>query len=832
MPNKYEILFQLAGQVSKQFSSSFKSAENSIRDLEIRIAQYQAKASKLGDLIALRNENKKLSDQYAEQREKLSRLNKVIKSAEAPSKSLLAYQKRVKKALLETKSAMDANGSSIKSLNKELGAQNLSVGQLTKKYDRLTKATLKAKAAQKQQLRISQINQKLESLSQAKNTTNTSIATSLVAMSTLGHQLVGVLSAPVRSAMKMEDAMADINKVIDFKDPDGLNKLKRQLEKISLEIPMTSVGLAQIAASAAQAGVAENELKDFAVDAARMGVAFDISAEQAGEMMAKWRSGMALTQGQTVLLADAVNALSNSNAALGSQIGEVLMRYGALGKVAGLTEGQTAALGATLIASGVQAEVAATGIQSMMRALTRGSSMSKLASKAFSKIGFDPKQLQKDVQEDAPAAIIKVLKTIQDKVPKELQMEYLTAMFGDEGARSMGPMLSNLEGLSENFARVASESDYAGSMLQEFISRAGTTSNALTLASNAITYISSAIGDIFLGDVKEGAIGFVQYAKAIGEWVRNNNEAVITITKIVGGFVGLIAGYHALRIAMLATVSPFLTFWTLGLQVKKLYIDLIKTGKLARFAMIAWKVACTATSLTMSGLTKAIQLIGIAMKFTFITTAKTAMFTWKAACLVISTSINAVTTAVKLMGIALKFAFTNPVGLAITAVAALVAAGVWLYKNWDLVKEKMAAAWQYIADMAKDPINTVIGWINKLIELLNKVKLPKWLGGGGFNIPTIPQLANGGIATGASLAMVGEGSEPEAILPLSRLSSMLGEPRSSNSTSVSVNFAPVINIGGGSGNGYEDVRRGLRVGSENLKREIERLLADERRLAY
>lgn len=85
---------------------------------------------------------------------------------------------------------------------------------------------------------------------------------------------------------------------------------------------------------------------------------------------------------------------------------------------------------------------------------------------------------------------------------------------------------------------------------------------------------------------------------------------------------------------------------------------------------------------------------------------------------------------------------------------------------------------------------------------------------------------------GASLAMVGEGSEPEAILPLSRLSSMLVQPRSSTSTSVSVNFAPVINLGGSSGNAYEDVRRGLRAGSEDLKREIERLLADKRRLAY
>ena len=789
MPNKYEILFQLAGEVSKQFSSTFVTGSQKVQELQRKIVEYQTQASKVNDLIELRNKTKEASTEFFKQKKTLEQLKIAMSQMKTPSDVVLSQYKKTERSLAGAKKQLDQNISSMKELTDELGLQGSSLTQLSNKYDSLTKAINKTQAAQN---RLAILDEKIDNAHRMKMGVNTALATSLVAMQTLGTQVVNAFSAPIQSAMKMEDAMADVNKVIDFKEPDGLQKLQKQLEEISLEIPMTSVGLAQIAASAAQAGVAENELKDFAVDAARMGVAFDISADKAGEMMSKWRSGMALSQDQAVSLADAVNALSNTNAALGSQIGEVLMRYGALGKVAGLSEGQTAALGATLVASGVQAEVAAKGIQSMMRALTRGSSMSKLASKAFSKIGFDTKQLQKDVQEDAPAAIIKVLKTIRDRVPKELQMEYLTAMFGDEGARSMGPMLSNLEGLEKNFALVASEGNYAGSMLQEFIARSQTTSNSLQLAANAITYISSALGDIFLDPIKEWSSSFVDYAKSIGKWIRENEETVKTIAVVISSIIGLVAVYNALRIAVLATVSPFITLWSLGLRLQRMYILLIKSGRLAQFMMASWKVVCAGAALSM----------------------------------------NVFTKSAKALGIALKFAFANPIGLAITAVAALVAAGVWLYKNWDTVKEKMAAAWQYIADMAKGPINTVIGWINKLIELLNKVKLPKWLGGEGFNIPTIPQLANGGIATGASLAMVGEGSEPEAILPLSRLSSMLGQPRSSNSTSVSVNFAPVINIGGGSGNGYEDVRRGLRAGSEDLKREIERLLADERRLAY
>lgn len=46
-------------------------------------------------------------------------------------------------------------------------------------------------------------------------------------------------------------------------------------------------------------------------------------------------------------------------------------------------------------------------------------------------------------------------------------------------------------------------------------------------------------------------------------------------------------------------------------------------------------------------------------------------------------------------------------------------------------------------------------------------------GGLGFAFPSIPGLAEGGIVTGPTLAMVGEGREAEAVLPLSKLDSML-----------------------------------------------------------
>ena len=125
-------------------------------------------------------------------------------------------------------------------------------------------------------------------------------------------------------------------------------------------------------------------------------------------------------------------------------------------------------------------------------------------------------------------------------------------------------------------------------------------------------------------------------------------------------------------------------------------------------------------------------------------------------------------------------------------------------------------------------VNSVIAGINSL----GSVKLPDWAGGKSFgvNISSIPQLAAGGVATQPTLAMIGEGRESEAVLPLSKLDGLLGARAGGGA--VSISFSPVINVTGGGSDTYADVKRGLEEGSRNLKREIERLMNNQRRLAF
>lgn len=57
-----------------------------------------------------------------------------------------------------------------------------------------------------------------------------------------------------------------------------------------------------------------------------------------------------------------------------------------------------------------------------------------------------------------------------------------------------------------------------------------------------------------------------------------------------------------------------------------------------------------------------------------------------------------VITVVRALGTAFTFLATNPIGLIITAIAAAVAIGIYLWKNWDTIKPKLVAIWNTVKD--------------------------------------------------------------------------------------------------------------------------------------
>ena len=162
---------------------------------------------------------------------------------------------------------------------------------------------------------------------------------------------------------------------------------------------------------------------------------------------------------------------------------------------------------------------------------------------------------------------------------------------------------------------------------------------------------------------------------------------------------------------------------------------------------------------------------------------------------------------------------------------------------WDNIVNIFGNLFGMIVNLAKAPINGVISAINWVLEKINSISvtIPDWvpLVGGetlGFNIPTIPQLAEGGVATSPTLAEIGEGGEPEAVMPLSKLADLLdnwpkpkpgGGGGQTGGDGESIVFSPVLNFYGKADR--EDVEEATRISFQEFKRLYKKLKAEERR---
>lgn len=376
--------------------------------------------------------------------------------------------------------------------------------------------------------------------------------------------VMGALGMASAKAMAFESSMADVAKVVNFETDAELKAMSGTIMDMAGRIPMAADGIAAIVAAAAQSGVAKQDLTEFAEQAAKMGVAFDLTGDQAGKMMADWRAGMNLTLPRVYALADAVNHLSNNMNATAPALGEVIQRVGAVAMTAGLAETQVAALGAAFLSSGAGPEIAATALKNFTTTLVKGSAMSKNQAEAFQSLGFSATQMAKDMQTDAQGTIFKVLQAIADK-PKELQTSLLTEMFGQESLGAIAPLLQNMGNLSQAFGLVGDASQYAGSMQAEYDTRSKTTANALQLLSNKLTNLAISIGTVFLPAIAAGA----NFLGTLADAVR-----IIVETPFGQWLVAVIGGISTLLVSLTALSAAMWFFSAVGPMIAKALLPL------------------------------------------------------------------------------------------------------------------------------------------------------------------------------------------------------------------------------------------------------------------
>jgi TP901 family phage tail tape measure protein len=254
-----------------------------------------------------------------------------------------------------------------------------------------------------------------------------------------------------QQAIGFESAMANVSKVVEFETPQQFEQMRQQVLGLTKTIPMAAQEIAALFEAGGQAGLARSELAGFAEDAAKVSTAFQLTAEQAGEAMARMRVIFGLNRAGVQKLNDTINVLGNNTNAKERDILDVLQRAGAAGKNVGLTAENTAALGAAMLSTGTASEVVSTGLNSLFAKLGAAGSLSDKAQEALRKIGLSSAQIQKDMMIDPNLTIMKVLERI-NSLPQDKKVNSLVEIFGLEYQDDVARLAAVYPELAKNFA--------------------------------------------------------------------------------------------------------------------------------------------------------------------------------------------------------------------------------------------------------------------------------------------------------------------------------------------------------------------------------------------
>lgn len=284
--------------------------------------------------------------------------------------------------------------------------------------------------------------------------------------------------------------------------------------------------------------------------------------------------------------------------------------------------------------------------------------------------------------------------------------------------------------------------------------------------------IDASNAQLDLNEAQRNVVG----AGVMGSWVGTVSTVASAIFGLIGTFALLGGGMLATAATAVATATTTALAWIGG------WISMAATAVVNAAIMAgAWLFSIWPIALIVAAIA--------AMVYVFIKnwstirdwTIKIFTFVWTW----LKGQWDRIVQMLKLAIAAIKYVFFNftPLGIIIKNWGAITG---WVKTQWANITKNVGSAvgkigdffngmWDGVTSGLRSALNSAISLINGAIGGINTLI-------GGANrlpgvsipfVPYIPYLAQGGVTTGPTLAMIGEGNEQEAVLPLSKLQGMM-----------------------------------------------------------
>nr|DAK10709.1 MAG TPA: minor tail protein [Bacteriophage sp.] len=730
------------------------------KNMELNIVMSAAVAGALTGMAQVANAMKNTAKSAEELGKKAKELEKAQRALEKVEKLKSAYVNVSKeylnaaRKLHELKEAYNKTGQSNTELAKKIKEQEKVVNSLNKQKERqkhVFEAARSAIEGENQSLgsyksQLTKVNSELEKMNKLKEAQKRYQARqeNIGKVKEFGDRqlaqgmgMAGALAIPVKLAVDLENAQADLRKVANFGEGEAGKKLalefNQAMRNFSENSPLSQVELFQIAGAGAQAGINTGELERYTKDAAKIKVAFDMNTEAAGNFLAKTRAQLNLDQNGVMQYADVINYLANNVAVTAPEIADISSRVAGLGGMAGISKEGVAGLGASLVSFGVPSEVAATGLKNISLGLMAGTSATKKQAAAFKSLGLDAEDVAKRMTKDGEGTLIDVFQRIK-KLPKDVQAATLKELFGKESIQSASELAKHIDEVSKNMKNAHDKSKTNGSVDKEYNDRLKTMGNSFDTLKNRVINMGVDLGSALGPSLVQVANSFGPLISKFAQFIQKHPQLTTNILKGVAalaafkiGIGGLTKGFAPLFSGVSKGMlifdkfkaagsfaegfkTAFPTLSKVGSGLKKLGQSGLKIGKtlgkgLVKGVQATGKVAKIAGSgivkgakVVGSGAIKGAKVIGTGAK----AVGNFAMQGAAKGMQLLATGAQKAVGAVKAVGLAMKAAFlANPVGVIIAAIVAVVVILVVLYNKCSWFRNGVNAIFRAVGNFIK-----------------------------------------------------------------------------------------------------------------------------------
>ncbi|WP_353287677.1 phage tail tape measure protein [Wolbachia endosymbiont (group B) of Gerris lacustris] len=347
------------------------------------------------------------------------------------------------------------------------------------------------------------------------------------------------LAAPVKVAIDFESAMADVTKVVDFKKgTDEATKFAKKLKEMSRTIPLSAAELAQIAASGGQLGIKKEDLFMFTETVAKMSTAFDMSAEQAGDSIAKLSNVYGIDVSKMEYVGNVINHLSDNTAAKAKDMVEALAIVGGTAKQFGLDIKETSSLVNAFVSLGKQPAKAATAINALLSKLQTAEEQGGDFKAALEQMGITAEEIVQRISENGEEVLLYFFQTLK-KMDNQERSTILMKLFGQEYQDDIALLAGSFNKYEDAIKLLANTEKYKSSLQEEFKNRADTTANKLRLLRNAIAEVGMNLGSVMLPTLKSIAEFLQEKTRYIAEFAEKYPTLTTAIMGTVASLISL-----------------------------------------------------------------------------------------------------------------------------------------------------------------------------------------------------------------------------------------------------------------------------------------------------